>query len=129
MPKPPHILLVDDDPITRRLFGSRLADTGFEVLYAKDGNEGREMARRLRPNLVIMDYRMPVMDGLKAAEMMKSERVTANIPIILLTNVDFSQEAQQTAKSIGIDDYIYKGVDINEFIERVKKFLPNGPEG
>lgn len=120
-----HVLLVDDDPTTRRLFGALLARAGFEVLYGKDGNEGREMAKRLRPDLILMDFNMPVMDGLEAAERIKADPdpLTSAIPIILLTSEDLSIESQKAAKEMGIMEYIQKGVSNEDFIELVKKAL------
>lgn len=120
-----HILVVDDDSTTRRLFGSLLGRAGFEVLYAKDGNEGREMARRFLPDLVLLDYNMPVVDGMEVAERLKKEpgSLNVNTPIAFLTNEDISIEAQKMLKEMGVVDYIQKGVDNKEFIERVKKIL------
>lgn len=120
-----HVLLVDNDPATRRLFGSLLGRAGFEVLYAKDGNEGREMARRFLPDLILLDYNMPIMDGLETAQRLKTEPGSPNIdtPIALLTNEDISMEGQKAIKELGIIDYIQKGVSNEEFIIRVKKIL------
>lgn len=120
-----HILIVDDDPITRKLFGSLLARAGFEVLYAKDGAEGREMARRLQPDLILLDLLMPIMDGWEVADRLKSESnsVSVNTPIAFLTNEDLSIEAQKNAKELGVVDYIQKGISNNEFVERVKWIL------
>jgi CheY-like chemotaxis protein len=125
-----HILIVDDDPQTRRLFGALLAKAGFEVWYAKDGNEGREMARRLQPDLILLDVNMPVMDGLETANRLKNEpgSITANIPIIFLTNDDLSIEAQKSIKELGVLDYMQKGVSSEEFIERVKKAFLTTPQ-
>lgn len=124
MPDKAHILITDDDAMIRRLFGAKLASAGFEVLYAKDGNEGREMARRFHPDLILMDINMPIMDGLEAATRMKEEKETANIPIIFLTNKDLSIEAQQRVAELGVADYIPKATDLDEFLVRVKKALP-----
>ncbi|MEK7073491.1 MAG: response regulator [Patescibacteria group bacterium] len=120
-----HILIVDDDPTTRRLFGSLLARAGFEVLYGKDGNEGREMARRLRPDLILLDLHMPVMDGMETADRLTHDPdpLVAHIPIVLLTSEDLSIEAQKAAKELGVVEYMQKGVSNEEFIERVKKIL------
>lgn len=122
---PKHILVVDNDPTTRILFGSLLARAGYEVLYAKDGNEGREMARRMQPDLILLDLSMPVMDGWETADRLKSEpnSVTVNIPVAFLTSEDLSIEAQKNAKELGVIDYIQKGVSNEEFIARVKKIL------
>lgn len=123
--KKKHILLVDDDSATRRLFGALLSRADFEVIYAKDGNEGREMARRFLPDLILLDYNMPIMDGLEVAQRLKTEpgSLNVNTPIALLTNEDLSLEAQKLIKELGVADYIQKGVDNEEFIERVKKIL------
>lgn len=122
---PTHILIVDDDPTTRRLFGSLLARAGYEVLYGKDGNEGREMARRLRPDLILLDLHMPVMDGMETADRLTHDPdpLVAKIPIVLLTSEDLSIEAQKAAKELGVMEYMQKGVSNEEFIERVKKIL------
>ena len=125
MEKKTHILLVDDDEIIRRIFGFELANAGFEVIYAEDGNQGREMARRFQPNLILMDIHMPVMDGLKASSLMKSEKETKAIPIVLLTNSDLSIEAQKAVKELGINDVLHKGIDIKEFINTVKNIILN----
>jgi len=123
--KKTHILIADDDPTTRKLFGALLARAGFEVWYAKDGAEAREMARRLQPDLILLDLNMPVMDGWQTAERLKNEphSVTVNIPIVFLTNEDLSIEGQKLVKEYGVLDYIQKGVGNEEFILRVKKVL------
>ena len=120
-----HILVVDDDPTTRRFFGSLLARAGFEVLYAKDGNDGREMAKRLRPDLILLDYNMPIMNGVETAERIKGDPdpTIVSIPIALLTNEDLSIEDQRAIKDIGVVDYMQKGLSNEEFVARVKKLM------
>jgi len=122
---PKHILIVDDDPITRRLFGSLLGRAGYEVIYAKGGDEGREMARRLHPDLILLDINMSGTDGYKTADLIKNEpnSPAADIPVVFLTNEDLPFEAVKWAKELGVMDYIHKGVSNEEFIERVKKLL------
>ena len=78
-----HILIIDNDETTRRLFGSLLGIEGYEVIYATDGIQGRETARRLHPDLILMDKDMPGWDGIKTSSMLKTEPQTANIPIVL----------------------------------------------
>lgn len=125
IPASKHVLIVDDDPTTRKFFGALLSRAGFEVLYAKDGNDGREMARRLQPDLILLDINMPVMDGWETAERLKTEpdSTTVNIPIVFLTSEDLSVEAQKHAKEFGVVEYIQKGVGNEEFVARVKKIL------
>ncbi|MFZ2205107.1 MAG: response regulator [Minisyncoccia bacterium] len=118
-----HILMVDDDPMLRRLFGGRLVALGYDIIYASDGNEGRETARRLQPDLVLMDQKMPVMDGLEATSRMKSEIETKNIPIILFTNEDYSLETEMMAKDLGADAYVHKSSEFSVLVETIKNLL------
>lgn len=118
-----HILMIDDDPVMRRLFGGWLTILGYEILYASDGNEGRETARRLQPDLILMDERMPVMDGIEAATRMKSEDLTKNIPILLFTNEDLSMEAQKLMKDIGVDAYLHKSSDFSVIKKTILEIL------
>jgi CheY-like chemotaxis protein len=120
-----HILIIDDDEQMRKLFGSLLGRAGYEVLYAKDGDEGRETARRFHPDLILLDIHMPGPDGYKTANSIKNEpsSPTADIPIVFLTNEDLPIETLNWMKEFGVTDYIHKGVSNEEFIERVKKVL------
>lgn len=118
-----HVLIIDDDEVMRRLYGSLAAKAGFEVIYSPDAIQGRELARRFHPDLIIMDMNMPMEDGLNASQRLKKEKETSNIPIILLTNADLSLEAEKWIKELSIDDYIQKGVSNEEFIERIKKMI------
>lgn len=123
MEKKIHVLLVDDDEIMRRLFGSKLARAGFEVIYAEDGNQGREMARRFQPDLILMDIDMPVLDGIKTTGMLKREPQTSHIPIIFLTNSDLSIEEVSAIKELGVTEYIPKAIEPSKFIDSVKTAL------
>jgi len=118
-----HILMIDDDAIIRRLFGGRLVTLGYEVIYANDGNEGRETARRLHPDLILMDERMPVMDGLEASARIREEETTKDIPIILFTNEDLSLEAEKMARDTSIDAYIHKSADFSVLKQTIKDLL------
>src|SRR3989344_3671321 len=118
-----HILYADDDQIMRRIIGGELARHGLEVIYASDGNEAREMARRLMPELVMLDYRMPIFDGLKVTSYLKREAPTKNLPIILLTNEDVSIEAQKFWKELGLDAYIHKSADFQELYDLIGQVL------
>ena len=121
--KKKHILFADDDPATRRLFGAKLASAGFEVLYAKDGDEELEMATRFVPELVVTDIDMPNTDGIKASFRLRGDPRTKNIPIIFLTNADLSAEAEKAIKELGMAEYMPKAIDLAEFIERVKAIV------
>lgn len=125
-----HILIIDDDPISRRLFGSLLGRAGYEVMYAKNGEDGREMARRLHPDLILLDINMTGDDGYKTADRIKNEpnSPAADIPVVFLTNDDLPMEMLKWMKEFGVSDYIHKGVSNEEFIERVHKILGTVPK-
>jgi len=118
-----HILFADDDSTIRRLFGSKLASAGFEVLYATDGNEVIEMARRFLPDLIVTDIDMPNKDGIEATYTLKSDPQTKDIYVIFLTNADLSIEGEKVIKELEGTEYIQKGIDLSEFIEKIKKLL------
>lgn len=122
---PKHILIIDDDAMSRRLFGSLLGRAGFEVIYAKGGDEGREMARRFHPDLILLDINMPGTDGYKTANLIKNEpnSPASDIPVVFLTNEDLPLEVVKWEKEFGVSDYIHKGVSNEEFIEKVQKIL------
>lgn len=118
-----HILIIDDDEVMRRLYGSLLAKVGYEIIYSPDAVQGRELARRFQPDLILMDMNMPIEDGLTASDRLKKEKETANIPIVLLTNMDLSIEAEKWMKEIAIVAYIQKGISNEEFIKRIKDIV------
>lgn len=118
-----HVLIIDDDDVMRRLYGSLAAKIGYEVIYSPDAIQGRELARRFQPDLILMDMNMPIEDGMTASRRLKNEKETAHIPIVLLTNADLSIEAEKWVKEISIDDYIQKGISNEEFVERIKKIV------
>jgi CheY-like chemotaxis protein len=122
MPKK-KVLTIDDDPLIQRLFGGRLANGGYDALYAHTGDEGRAVARRLQPDLILIDVHMPGNeDGFQTAMRLRSEEETKSIPISLLSSADLSLEAEQAAKQMGIE-YMHKSIEEAEFLERVKKML------
>lgn len=118
-----HVLIIDDDEVMRRLYGSLVAKIGYEVIYSPDAIKGRELARRFNPDLILMDLEMPLEDGLTASSRLKEESITSHIPIVLLTNSDLSIEAEKWMKEISVDDYIQKGISNEDFSKRIKDII------
>lgn len=118
-----HILLVDDDPLMRRLFGGKLATLGYDIIYASNGNDGREVARRLHPDLILMDVNMPGLEnGIMTAQRLLTEEATKDIPLIFLTNNDLTLDAENAIKQMKAE-YIHKSIDLDEFLEKIRAFL------
>lgn len=118
-----HILLADDDQMMREIVGGRLSKSGFEIIYATDGNEARDMARRLQPEMILLDYRMPIFDGLTTAKYLKSEEITKHIPILLLSNEDISVEGQKMWSDHGLDGFIHKSWDYADVLKKIQEVL------
>lgn len=121
--KKQHILMIDDDEDIRRLFGTKLALAGFEMIYASDGNEGREVARRMHPDLILLDINLGSTDGYTIARRLRQEPTTKDIPVIFLTNEDFTPEAEKAAKELWVVDYLHKSMDLDEVVEHVHKAM------
>lgn len=116
------VLVVDDSPTETRIFVNALVKAGFRVETASNGEQGVEMARRLRPDLVLMDVIMPVLNGFQATRMLHRDESTAGIPVIMVTTKD-----QQTDRTWGLRqgavDYLVKPVDTAELLRRIRGLL------
>jgi two-component system cell cycle response regulator len=103
-----RILLVDDDPLTRRVVGSQLRRAGHEVLVARDGREGLEMALTLDPQIVITDWTMPGICGVELCELLRATDVGRRLCILMLTSCDDDDDQVISALRAGADDYVTK---------------------
>ncbi|MGA9994283.1 MAG: response regulator [Pyrinomonadaceae bacterium] len=112
------ILVVDDEPINRNLIERRLEREGYRVLTAENGREAVEKTREERPDLVLLDVMMPVMDGLEACRLIKDDAATQDIPIIFLSARDETQ-TKVNALALGANDYISKPFKVEELLARV----------
>ena len=112
------IIVVDDEPITRMDICEILREANYDVVAeAGDGFDAIEQSRKYRPDFVIMDIKMPILDGLKAAKVITKEKLSRGV--VLLTaysNKDFIEEA----KNIGIIGYIVKPIDEKSFIPNLE---------
>lgn len=116
------ILVVDDEQDLLDLIEYNLKKEGFDVLKAEDGEEGIEVAREHKPNLVLLDIMMPKMDGLEVVEVMRNDDDLKHIPIIFLTaRGDEKTEVEGLDK--GGDDYITKPISTTKLISRIKAVL------
>jgi twitching motility two-component system response regulator PilH len=116
------ILVVDDSPTETRIYVNTLSQAGYRVESAADGGEGVEMARRLKPDAIIMDVIMPTLNGFQATRMLHRDAETASIPIIMVTTKD-----QPTDRTWGLRqgavDYLIKPVAPTELLKVVRSVL------
>jgi CheY-like chemotaxis protein len=115
------ILVVDDAEFNRDLIIQLLGDD-YEVLVAVDGAEGVQITEQERPDLILMDLGMPVMDGWEATRIIKANNELKHIPVIAVTSHAMIGDETQ-AREAGCDDYVPKPIDEEELIRKVKHFL------
>ena len=118
----PKILLVEDNEMNRDMLSRRLIRRGYEVVMAEDGAKGVEMAGQEKPDLILMDLSLPIMDGWTATQKIKADDATNSIPVIALTAHAMKSDEQQ-AKDAGCDDFDTKPVDLNRLIAKMDKYL------
>jgi two-component system cell cycle response regulator DivK len=104
------ILIVEDNEYNRLLLHDIMVCHGYEVLEAKDGIEGIEIIKAAKPDLVLMDIHMPVMDGVTAAAILKKDPATAGIKLIALTSFAMKRDRERILAA-GFDDYITKPIN------------------
>ncbi len=114
-----RILIVEDNQMNRDMLNRRLTRKGFEVLLATDGNEGVSLARSATPDVILMDMRLPTMDGWTAARLLKSETDTRDIPIIALT-AHAMQGDRDKALDVGCDEYETKPVNLSSLLHKIE---------
>lgn len=120
-----RILLVEDNEMNRDMLSRRLERRGYVIILAMDGQQGVDVALREKPDLILMDMSLPVIDGWEATQALKARAETAHIPVIALTA--HAMEGDRTkAMEAGCDDYDTKPVELSRLLEKIQKFLGNG---
>ncbi len=118
----PKILVAEDERDIRELIGFTLRFAGFDVFLAKNGEEAVEQAPQLRPDLIMLDVRMPKMTGYEACRALKSNPETRSIPVVILSAKGQDGEIQEGIES-GADHYIVKPFAPDELTSRVREIL------
>ncbi|HLH14188.1 MAG TPA: response regulator, partial [Solirubrobacteraceae bacterium] len=112
------VLVVDDDPAVHDLLKRYLSKEGFRVVAAAGGAEGIEVARRLRPDAIILDVMMPSMDGWAVLTALKADAALADVPVIMLTIVDDAN----LGFALGASEYLTKPIDRDRLVSTVEKY-------
>src|SRR5262249_2521903 len=120
--KQKRILLVDDDANLRMIFREALQFERYKVIEASDGSHALELLKRERPDVILLDIMLPGIDGIKIAEIIKSNVSTSQIPIIFLTAKGQTEDKVKALKT-GADDYLVKPVDSSELVARIEAIV------
>ncbi|WP_309893820.1 response regulator [Archangium sp.] len=116
------ILLVDDSRTVLLMHQLLLADRGYELLTARDGEEALEKALATRPDLIFLDVLMPGMDGFETCQALRAHETTRDVPIIMVTTSGEPQNIQRGFDS-GCTDYITKPFNDNELLDKLERYL------
>ncbi len=116
------ILLVEDNELNRDMLSRRLLKHGFEIALAVNGEESVQLAKSLRPDLILMDMSLPVMDGWQASSLIKADPITQSIPVIALTAHAMGEDRQK-AMNAGCDDYDTKPIDLTRLLAKIRLFV------
>ena len=116
------ILLVEDNELNRDMLSRRLARHGYVVVMAVDGRQALAMARTERPDLVLMDMSLPVLDGWEATRRLRADPASRHLPVIALT-AHAMEGDREKALAAGCDDYATKPVDLPRFLGQMAALL------
>jgi two-component system, cell cycle response regulator DivK len=117
-----RVLLVEDNEMNRDMLSRRLTRRGFEVIFAVDGQQGVDLARAERPDIILMDMSLPVLDGWEATRRVKADSATRSVPVIGLTAHAMSGDREK-AMEAGCDDYDTKPVELDRLIGKIERLL------
>ena len=116
------ILIVEDNDKNRKLVRDVLTFKGYEVIESETGEEGVRLARERRPSLVLMDIRLPGIDGVEALRRLRAEGTTQGIPVLAMTASVMSEDRQKIMAA-GFDGYQSKPINVTDFVTAVARLL------
>jgi two-component system, cell cycle response regulator DivK len=117
-----RILVVEDQPDNRQIIRDMLADTGYEIAEAENGEEALAAIAKQRPDLILMDIQLPVMDGYAATRRIKTDPALKSIPVIAVTSYALSGE-EKKAREAGCDDYVPKPYSPRQLLAKIRQYL------
>src|SRR4029079_7875573 len=120
------VLLIEDNEMNRDMLSRRLERRGYKMLIAVDGQQGVKLAHDEKPDLILMDMSLPVLDGWEATRQLKAAADTKAIPIIALTAHAMASD-EQKARDAGCDDFDTKPIDFARLLEKIEAQITGGP--
>ena len=117
------IMIIEDDEFLVQMYATKLEMQDFTVLTASDGKQAMKMIKKSKPDLVLLDLNLPVMDGFKVLELLKADPSTKNIPVLVLTNYG-QKEHVDRCLTLGANDYLIKAHFVpSEVVDKIKSLL------
>lgn len=116
------ILVVDDEEDLLEIIRSHLEDASYQVVTARDGEQGLAMAKRIKPNLIILDIAMPVMNGMEMLEHLRSEPALAQMPVVMLTAQGQTSHIMDAGRLKAVD-FLIKPFSRQDLLQAVQKVL------
>ena len=116
------ILVVEDQEDNRQILRDLLSSTDYEIVEAENGQEAIDAVAKQKPDLILMDIQLPVMDGYEATRRIKANPDWKSIPIIVVTSYALSGDAEK-ARAAGCDDYVTKPYSPRQLLAKIREFL------
>ncbi|WP_460448522.1 response regulator [Alsobacter sp. SYSU BS001988] len=118
-----HILVVEDQPDNRQILRDLLGAAGYELTEAENGRDALEAVAQRRPDLILMDIQLPIMDGYETTRQIKAMPEMQGVPIIVVTSYALSGD-EDKARAAGCDDYVTKPYSPRQLLAKVRQYLP-----
>ena len=119
-----RILVVEDQPDSRQIIRDMLAGTDYEITEAENGEEALAAIAKQRPDLILMDIQLPIMDGYSATRLLKTDPALQSIPIIAVTSYALAGE-ERKARGAGCDDYVTKPFSPRQLLAKIRQYMPS----
>jgi two-component system, cell cycle response regulator DivK len=118
-----RILVVEDQPDSRQIIRDMVAGTDYEIAEAENGEEALTAIAKQRPDLILMDIQLPIMDGYTATRLIKTDPALRSIPIIAVTSYALAVE-EKKARAAGCDDYVTKPFSPRQLLAKIRQYMP-----
>ncbi len=121
--KKPKLLIVEDDEFLVDLLLEGFSDQKIEIEVAYDGEKALEKVKEVKPDLILLDILLPKIDGFEVLKRLKEDKSTANIPVVILSNLGQKEEIQRGYKLGAVDFLVKASFSLEEVVKKVKKYL------
>jgi len=119
------IIFIEDEPTLQKTVGRFLENEGYEIKSALDGETGLAMVKKIKPDLVLLDLILPKKDGFEVLKEIKADETTKDIPVIVLTNLEKTDDIEKTL-SLGATTYLVKAnYELEEVVKKIKEIINN----